>query len=76
MPASDGRVWGEVYEATHPFVVLQALDELEGKVEVFDLGRKKTAVDELNELESNAGVEQELAEMKKRLGNRIRPQGA
>lgn len=30
VPASDGRVWGEVYEATHPFVVLQALDELEG----------------------------------------------
>ena len=30
VPASDGRVWGEVYEAIHPFVVLQALDELEG----------------------------------------------
>ncbi len=30
VPASDGRVWGEVYEATQPFVVLQALDELEG----------------------------------------------
>lgn len=30
VPASDRRVWGEVYEATHPFVVLQALDELEG----------------------------------------------
>jgi gamma-glutamylcyclotransferase (GGCT)/AIG2-like uncharacterized protein YtfP len=30
VPASDGRVWGEVYEVTHPFVVLQALDELEG----------------------------------------------
>ena len=56
--------------------VERALDELEGKVEVFDMGRRKTAVDELAELESNAGVEQELAEMKKRLGNRIRPQGA
>ena len=30
VPASDGRVWGEVYEATQPFMVLQALDELEG----------------------------------------------
>ena len=30
VPASDGRVWGEVYEATQPFVVLQTLDELEG----------------------------------------------
>jgi phage shock protein A len=56
--------------------VERALDELEGKVEVFDMGRRKTAVDELAELETDAGVEQELAEMKKRLGNRIRPQGA
>lgn len=30
VPASDGRVWGEVYEATHPFEVLRALDEIEG----------------------------------------------
>ena len=30
VPASDGRVWGEVYEMTHPAIVLQALDELEG----------------------------------------------
>jgi gamma-glutamylcyclotransferase (GGCT)/AIG2-like uncharacterized protein YtfP len=30
VPASDGRVWGEVYEATQPFMVLLALDELEG----------------------------------------------
>jgi phage shock protein A len=56
--------------------VERSLDELEGKVEVFDMGRRKTAVDELTELEADAGVEQELAEMKKRLGNRIRPQGA
>ena len=56
--------------------VERSLDELEGKVEVFDMGRKKTAVDELAELEADAGVDQELAEMKKRLGNRLRPQGA
>ena len=30
VPASEGRVWGEVYEMTHPAIVLQALDELEG----------------------------------------------
>jgi gamma-glutamylcyclotransferase (GGCT)/AIG2-like uncharacterized protein YtfP len=30
VPASDGRVWGEVYVATQPFEVLRALDELEG----------------------------------------------
>jgi gamma-glutamylcyclotransferase (GGCT)/AIG2-like uncharacterized protein YtfP len=30
VPASDSRVWGEVYEMTHPTIVLQALDELEG----------------------------------------------
>lgn len=54
----------------------RALDELEGKVEVYDLGRKKTIADELAELESDAGVEQELAELKQRLGNRVRPQGA
>ena len=54
----------------------RALDELEGKVEVYDLGRKRTVADELTELEADAGVEQELAELKKRLGNRVRPQGA
>lgn len=30
VPTPDGRVWGEVYETTHPTIVLQALDELEG----------------------------------------------
>jgi len=56
--------------------VERALDELEGKVEVFDLGRKKTLADELSELEANSAVEEELAELKRRLGNRLRPQGA
>jgi phage shock protein A len=56
--------------------VERALDELEGKVEVYDLGRKKTLTDELTELETNSTVEAELAELKKRLGNRLRPQGA
>jgi phage shock protein A len=56
--------------------VERALDELEGKVEVYDLGRKKTLTDELTELEANSAVDEELAELKKRMGNRIRPQGA
>ncbi|MBF8301399.1 MAG: ytfP [Acidobacteria bacterium] len=30
VPASDTRVLGEVYRMTHPTIVLQALDELEG----------------------------------------------
>ena len=30
VPASDARVWGEVYRMNHPTIVLQALDELEG----------------------------------------------
>jgi len=30
VPASEGRVWGEVYEALNPLAVLQALDEIEG----------------------------------------------
>ena len=30
VPASDARVWGEVYHMSHPTIVLQALDELEG----------------------------------------------
>lgn len=30
VPASDGRVWGELYTMTHPAIVLQALDEFEG----------------------------------------------
>jgi gamma-glutamylcyclotransferase (GGCT)/AIG2-like uncharacterized protein YtfP len=30
VPASEGRVWGEVYEMRNSAVVLQALDEIEG----------------------------------------------
>ena len=30
VPADEGKVWGEVYEMTHPAIVLQALDEIEG----------------------------------------------
>ena len=54
--------------------VERALDEMEGKVEAFDLGRKKTLVDELAGLESESGVEEELRALKERLGNSIHPQ--
>jgi gamma-glutamylcyclotransferase (GGCT)/AIG2-like uncharacterized protein YtfP len=30
IPASDGRIWGEVYEMSEPATVLAALDEIEG----------------------------------------------
>ncbi len=30
VPATDARVWGEVYEIAQPVVVLPALDEIEG----------------------------------------------
>ena len=30
VPASEGRVWGEVYEMLQPVAVLAALDEIEG----------------------------------------------
>lgn len=30
VPATDGQVWGEVYEIAHPAIVLQVLDEFEG----------------------------------------------
>lgn len=30
VPSPESQVWGEVYEMSHPTIVLQALDELEG----------------------------------------------
>ena len=56
--------------------VERALDEMEGKVEAFDLGRKKTQADELAGLEAENGVEEELRALKERLGNRIHPEAA
>ena len=53
--------------------VERALDEMEGKVEAFDLGRKKTIADELAGLEAENGVEEELKALKERLGNRVPP---
>ena len=54
--------------------VERALDEAEGKVEAYDLGRGKTLADELAGLEAENGVEEELKALKERLGNQIHPQ--
>jgi phage shock protein A len=51
--------------------VERALDEIEGKVEAFDLGSGKTLADELAGLEAESGVEDELKALKERLGNQI-----
>ena len=57
--------------------VERALDELEGKVEVFDLGRpRETLAEELAGLEAEDGIDDELKALKERLGNRIRPEPA
>src|SRR5215469_13754126 len=56
--------------------VERSLDEMEGKVEVFDLGREKTLAGELAGLEAENGVEEELKALKQRLGNSIHPQAA
>jgi len=56
--------------------VERALDQLEGKVEAFDLGRKQSLAEELAGLEAENGVDEELKALKERLGNRIRPEAA
>ena len=50
--------------------VERTLDEMEGKVEAYDLGRKPALAEEFAELEADAGVEEELEALKSRLGNR------
>ena len=52
--------------------VERSLDELEGKAEAYDLGRKATLTEELAGLEAEAGVDEELAALKKRMGNSIK----
>jgi phage shock protein A len=53
--------------------VERALDAMEGKVESFDLGRKKTLAEELDGIEAAESVEEELKALKERLGNSIHP---
>ncbi|HEV2333961.1 MAG TPA: phage shock protein PspA [Stellaceae bacterium] len=56
--------------------VERALDTMEGRVESFELGRKPSLADELAGIEKDARVEEELAELKARLGNGPRPSAA
>ena len=49
--------------------VERALDEMEGKVEAYDLGRARTLSDEFGELEADGRVEEELTELKARMHN-------
>jgi phage shock protein A len=53
--------------------VERALDRMEGKVEAFDLGRKKTLAEEFDGIEADQSVDEELKALKARLGNSIRP---
>lgn len=46
----------------------QRLDQREGEVEAFDLGRGKTLAEEIAELEVEGEIEQELAALKARIG--------
>jgi phage shock protein A len=50
--------------------VEKALDELEGRVDVYDMGRPKSVADEIAELETAHQVESELAELKAKLGQK------
>ncbi len=47
------------------------LDELEGRVEVYDMGRKKSMGEEIAELESAHKIDEELAALKARIAGRI-----
>jgi phage shock protein A len=45
------------------------LDELEGRAESMDIGRRKTLAEEFSDFEASTKVEQELADLKARLHN-------
>jgi phage shock protein A len=45
------------------------LDELEGRAESMDIGRKKTLAEEFSDFEASTKVEQELADLKARMHN-------
>jgi len=53
--------------------VERTLDEMEGRVESFELGRKPVDADTFAALEKDARVEEELAALKARLGGRSEP---
>jgi phage shock protein A len=50
--------------------VERALDELEGRVDVYDLAKPKSVADEIAELEASHQVDNELAELKAKLAQK------
>jgi phage shock protein A len=60
----DGRI-GDAFSRFDK--VERALDEMEGKVEAYDLGRKRTLGDEFADLEADQSVQDELAALKARV---------
>ncbi|HWK44164.1 MAG TPA: phage shock protein PspA [Stellaceae bacterium] len=56
--------------------VERALDEMEGRVEVYDHGRKKSLHEEIVDLETSVAVETELSELKAKLAARTGGAGA
>ncbi len=60
----DGRV-GDAFSRFE--TVERALDEMEGKVEAYDLGRPRTLADEFVDLEADQTVRDELAALKARV---------
>jgi phage shock protein A len=53
--------------------VERALDEAEGKVEAFEIGRRPGLSEEFAQMEADASVQEALDKLKARLGNRIPP---
>ncbi|HEY6434726.1 MAG TPA: phage shock protein PspA [Acetobacteraceae bacterium] len=56
--------------------VERALDEAEGKVEAFDIGRQPELHEEFARMEADSSVQEALDKLKARLGNRIPPNTA
>jgi phage shock protein A len=52
------------------------LDNVEGEVEAFDLGRGRTLAEEIEELVTDGAVDEELAALKSRLAKQDRAAGA
>ncbi len=52
-------------------VMERSLDHLEGKVEVFDYGRKPSLADEIGALQTDHAVDEELARLKARLNAKV-----
>lgn len=60
---------GRIDEALARYELIERkIDTVEGQVESFDLGRRKSLSEEFAELEAESGVEQELQAIKARLG--------